>query len=175
MPARISPLSTDIIVGFPGETEEDFMDTVRVLSKEVGYHQVFTFIYSKRRGNSGSKHGGRIPRTTSSQKRFDRLVDIVQAHAFEKNQRRIWALTVPVLVEGSSKRDELLIAGKSPKNQTVHAPVPAGKTPDQLAGSIVNVRVNEAKTWYLAGEIVVIAHQRLQRPLMRLLQPCHSL
>ena len=59
-----------------------------------------------------------------------------------------------VLVEGASKRDAGLLAGKSPKNQTVHAPLPAGATADELTGSIVRVRVDEAKTWYLAGEVV---------------------
>ena len=144
-------LSTDIIVGFPGETEKDFMGTARLVD-EIGYHQVFTFIYSKREGTPAASMEDNTPHEVI-QKRFDRLVDIVQAHAFEKNQLDLGA-TIPVLVEGSSKRDELLIAGKSPKNQTVHAPVPAGKTPEQLAGSIVNVRINEAKTWYLAGDIV---------------------
>ena len=141
-------LSTDIIVGFPGETEKDFMDTARLVD-EIGYHQVFTFIYSKREGTPAASMEDNTPHEVI-QKRFDRLVDIVQAHAFEKNQLDLGA-TIPVLVEGSSKRDELLIAGKS---QTVHAPVLAGKTPEQLAGSIVNVRINEAKTWYLAGDIV---------------------
>ena len=144
-------LSTDIIVGFPGETEKDFMDTARLVD-EIGYHQVFTFIYSKREGTPAASMEDNTPHEVI-QKRFDRLVDIVQAHAFEKNQLDL-GVTIPVLVEGSSKRDELLIAGKSPKNQTVHAPVPAGKTPEQLAGSMVNVRINEAKTWYLAGDIV---------------------
>ena len=87
------------------------------------------------------------------QQRFDRLVDIVQKHAYEKNQLDL-GRTVPVLVEGTSKRDNLLIAGKSPKNQTVHAPLPEGISANALAGSIVNVKVDEAKTWYLSGTIV---------------------
>ena len=144
-------LSTDIIVGFPGETEQDFEDTARLVDT-VGYHQVFTFIYSKREGTPAAKMVDNTPHEVIQQ-RFDRLVDIVQKHAYEKNQLDL-GRTVPVLVEGTSKRDDLLIAGKSPKNQTVHAPLPEGVSANALAGSIVNVKVDEAKTWYLSGTIV---------------------
>lgn len=144
-------LSTDIIVGFPGETEQDFEDTARLVDT-VGYHQVFTFIYSKREGTPAAKMVDNTPHEVIQQ-RFDRLVDIVQKHAYEKNQLDL-GRTVPVLVEGTSKRDNLLIAGKSPKNQTVHAPLPEGVSADALEGSIVNVKVDEAKTWYLSGTIV---------------------
>ena len=144
-------LSTDIIVGFPGETEQDFEDTARLVDT-VGYHQVFTFIYSKREGTPAAKMVDNTPHEVIQQ-RFDRLVDIVQKHAYEKNQLDL-GRTVPVLVEGTSKRDNLLIAGKSPKNQTVHAPLPEGVSADALAGSTVNVKVDEAKTWYLSGTIV---------------------
>lgn len=144
-------LSTDIIVGFPGETEHDFEDTARLVDT-VGYHQVFTFIYSKREGTPAAKMVDNTPHEVI-QKRFDRLVDIVQKHAYEKNQLDL-GRTVPVLVEGTSKRDNLLIAGKSPKNQTVHAPLPEGVSANALEGSIVNVKVDEAKTWYLSGTIV---------------------
>ena len=144
-------LSTDIIVGFPGETEQDFEDTARLVDT-VGYHQVFTFIYSKREGTPAAKMVDNTPHEVIQQ-RFDCLVDIVQKHAYEKNQLDL-GRTVPVLVEGTSKRDNLLIAGKSPKNQTVHTPLPEGVSADALAGSIVNVKVDEAKTWYLSGTIV---------------------
>ena len=144
-------LSTDIIVGFPGETAKDFEDTFRLVD-EVGYHQVFTFIYSKREGTPAATMEDATPREVI-QERFDRLVDLVQARAFEANQADLGSV-VDVLVEGASKRDAGLLAGKSPKNQTVHAPVPAGVTSDELTGSIVRVRVDEAKTWYLAGEVV---------------------
>ena len=144
-------LSTDIIVGFPGETKQDFEDTARLVDT-VGYHQVFTFIYSKREGTPAAKMVDNTPHEVIQQ-RFDRLVDIVQKHAYEKNQLDL-GRTVPVLVEGTSKRDNLLIAGKSPKNQTVHAPLPEGVSANALEGSIVNVKVDEAKTWYLSGTIV---------------------
>ena len=144
-------LSTDIIVGFPGETAKDFEETYRLVD-EVGYHQVFTFIYSKREGTPAATMDDATPREVI-QERFDRLVNLVQTRAFEVNQKDL-NTTIDVLVEGSSKRDGGLLAGKSPKNQTVHAPVPSGKTADELAGSIVRVRIDEAKTWYLSGEMV---------------------
>ena len=144
-------LSTDVIVGFPGETEEDFEDTYRLI-EEVGYNQVFTFIYSKRAGTPAAELEDDTPREVI-QERFDRLVDLVQKRAFELNQHDLGTV-VDVLVEGSSKRDSSIIAGKSPKNQTVHAKLPAGVDAEALAGSFVRVKITEAKTWYLAGEML---------------------
>ncbi len=147
-------LSTDIIVGFPGETAKDFEDTYRLVD-EVGYHQVFTFIYSKREGTPAAKIEDPTPHEII-QERFDRLVDLVQKHAYELNQPEV-GQTVKVLVEGGSKRDERMISGKSPKNQTVHALAPEGRTPDEMAGSFVDVKITEAKTWYLTGDVVSAA------------------
>lgn len=144
-------LSTDIIVGFPGETEEDFMDTYRLVEK-VGYSQVFTFIYSRREGTPAAKLQDDTPREVI-QERFDRLVDLVQRRAFEANQAERGA-TVPVLIEGTSKRDASVLAGKSPKNQTVHGPVPAGVEAADLVGTIVPMRIDDARTWYLSGTVV---------------------
>ncbi|WP_165044159.1 tRNA (N6-isopentenyl adenosine(37)-C2)-methylthiotransferase MiaB [Adlercreutzia sp. ZJ138] len=144
-------LSTDIIVGFPGETEDDFQQTYDLV-KQVGYHQVFTFIYSKREGTPAASIPDDTPREVI-QDRFDRLVDLVQHQAFERNQADA-GRTVPVLVEGASRRDARLLVGKSPKNQTVHAPIPQGTSAESLAGSIQNVRVDQAKTWYLSGQVV---------------------
>jgi len=143
-------LSTDIIVGFPGETEEDFQDTCKLVS-EIGYSQVFTFIYSKREGTPAAKIVDDTPREVI-QERFDRLVEIVQQNAYKANQPELGRI-VDVLVEGASKRDATLLSGKSPKNQTVHAPVPDGMTLDQLVGTIVPVEIEQARTWYLKGHI----------------------
>ena len=143
-------LSTDVIVGFPGETERDFDETYHLID-EVGYSQVFTFIYSKRAGTPAAEMRDDTPREVI-QARFDRLTDVVQRHAFEANQVDKGEL-IEVLVEGLSKRDQRLISGKSPKNQTVHAPLPQGVSIAELAGSFVTVRIDEAKTWYLKGEI----------------------
>ncbi len=144
-------LSTDVIVGFPGETEQDFMDTYRLI-EQVGYNQVFTFIYSPREGTPAAK----MEQTSSReeiQNRFDRLVDLVQKRAFEQNQKERGNI-VEVLIEGSSKRDPQVLSGKSPKNQTVHAKIPSGMNIADLCGRIIDVRVDEPKTWYLFGECV---------------------
>ena len=143
-------LSTDIIVGFPGETEEDFMDTYRLV-EQVGYQQVFTFIYSKREGTPAARMEDNTPHKVI-QERFDRLVELVQQKAYEANQVDTNSL-VSVLVEGASKRDENLLVGKSCKNQTVHAPIPEGTSLDSLAGKTIKVQVEEAKTWYLYGHV----------------------
>ena len=146
-------LSTDVIVGFPGETEEDFLQTYSLI-EEVGYTQVFTFIYSKREGTPAAKIEDPTPHEVI-QERFDRLRGVVEEGALAANKRDEGS-RVEVLVEGASKRDEGLIAGKSPKNQTVHAPLPAGWTAEELAGRMVDVRVDLARTWYLSGEVVAI-------------------
>ena len=144
-------LSTDLIVGFPGETEEDFLQTMSLV-EQVGYSQTFTFIYSKRAGTPAAEMMDDTPREVI-QDRFDRLVNVVQDCAYKANQAELDQV-VPVLVEGVSKRDESMLSGRSPKNQTVHAPIPAGKTIDDYIGTIVDVHVDEARTWYLRGQLV---------------------
>ena len=127
------------------------MDTYRLV-EEVGYQQVFTFIYSKREGTPAADMVDDTPREVI-QERFDRLVDLVQSKAYEANQADASSV-VSVLVEGVSKRDESLLVGKSCKNQTVHAPIPAGKCIDDLIGKTIDVQVEEARTWYLFGHVV---------------------
>ena len=144
-------LSTDIIVGFPGETEEDFLQTYELV-KEVGYNQVFTFIYSKREGTPAAALEDETPREVI-QERFDRLVELVQQRAYELNQVDDGAI-VKVLIEGGSKRDQSILTGKSPKNQTVHMQLPEGSCIDDYVGTIVEARIDEAKTWYLAGSLI---------------------
>ena len=143
-------LSTDVIVGFPGETEEDFRATYDLVER-VGYSQVFTFIYSRREGTPAARMSDDTPRETIQQ-RFDSLVDLVQRSAYEQNQR-FADRTLDVLIEGPSKRDSSLCTGHSPHNVTVHAPIPEGMDILDLQGRIVPIRIDEARTWYLSGEI----------------------
>ena len=87
------------------------------------------------------------------QERFDRLVELVQESAYRQNQREAGKV-VPVLVEGSSKRDSSMLSGRSPRNQTVHASIPQGMNIEDLKGTILPVRIEEALTWYLKGKII---------------------
>ncbi len=144
-------LSTDIIVGFPGETEEDFQCTYNLV-KEVGYSQVFTFIYSKREGTPAAKIEDNTPREVI-QERFDRLRTVVEQGAYDFNQVQA-GKTVPVLFEGFSKKDGNVVTGRSPENITVHAPLPGGWSADGVIGSTLPVKIDEARTWYLRGTLM---------------------
>lgn len=144
-------LTTDIIVGFPGETEEDFEQTVSLVD-EAKFAQAFTFIYSKRAGTPAAEIDDPTPRGVI-QDRFDRLVKHVETTAYDYNQRALDTV-VPMLIEGTSKKDDGVLQGKSPWNQTVHCPVPAGHDPRDLIGKVLEVRVDTARTWYLSGQSV---------------------
>ncbi len=143
-------LSTDVIVGFPGETEEDFLDTLSLID-EVGYHQVFTFIYSKRSGTPAASYPDEVPREIA-QDRFDRLLSVVEKRALEANSRDVGAIA-NVLFEGASKKDQGVLTGKTEKNQTVHV-AGSGICPEDMAGKIARVKIEEAKTWYLKGQLL---------------------
>ena len=144
-------LSTDIIVGFPGETEQDFMGTYRLV-EEVGYSQVFTFIYSKREGTPAASYFDDTPREVI-QERFDRLREVVEHGAYDFNQAQKGHV-VDVLIEGASKKDSRIATGHSPENINVHAPIPEGAVLEDLVGKIVPVKIEEARTWYLRGTMV---------------------
>jgi tRNA-2-methylthio-N6-dimethylallyladenosine synthase len=143
-------LSTDIIVGFPGESDADFEETMNVVA-EAHFDQAFTFIYSPREGTPAARMAEQVPREVS-QVRFDRLVELVQASALE-NTIPLLGETVSVLVEGTSKRDDSMLAGRAPNNKMVHAPVPTGHTAEEFFGRIVDVEVDDAQTWFLAGHL----------------------
>ena len=143
-------LSTDIIVGFPGETEEDFEDTLSLV-REAGFSSAFTFIYSPRPGTPAAKMVDDTPREVI-QERFDRLAELVAQQAHDANQSDLHQL-VSVLVEGCSKKDGGILVGHSEKNRTVHFPLPEGRRAEDLVGSIADVHVEEARTWYLRGSV----------------------
>ena len=82
------------------------------------------------------------------------MVALVQKRAYEVNQTDASKI-IDTLIEGSSKRDSSILVGKSSKNQTVHAQIPSGYSVDDLQGKIVPVKINEARTWYLRGEVIV--------------------
>ena len=144
-------LSTDIIIGFPGETEEDFAATLDVV-REVGYGQMFRFIYSKRPGTPAATMPDDTPREVL-QERFERLEELAQASSLAENRREV-GHTLPVLVDASSRRDAGVLAGKSPKLQTVHAPLADGMHIEDVIGQIIDVRIDDATTNYLQGTVV---------------------
>ena len=144
-------LSTDIIVGFPGETEEDFEDTLSMV-KEAGFSSAYTFIYSPRPGTPAAKMVDDTPHEVI-QERFDRLAALVADQAHEANQADL-GKTVSVLVEGASKRDDSVMVGHSEKMRTVHFQLPDGLCAEDAIGKICDVKVDEARTWYLRGSVV---------------------
>ena len=143
-------LSTDIIVGFPGETEEDFQGTYDLV-KRVGYSQVFTFIYSKREGTPAAKLVDDTPHSVI-QERFERLRTVVEDGALAYNKASLGKV-VPVLFEGPSKKEPGIATGHSPENINVHAIVPEGCSIDELVGQTRDVLIDEARTWYLRGRL----------------------
>ena len=139
-------LTTDIIVGFPGETEEDFLETMDVVEK-VGYDSAFTFIYSKRTGTPAAVMENQVPEDVVKD-RFDRLLKLVQDISTKKAEEYT-GLTLDVLVEGINEQDESLLTGRLSNNSIVHFP---GEK--ELIGKIVNVRLDECKGFYYIGSIV---------------------
>lgn len=135
-------LTTDIIVGFPGETEEDFQETLDVVRK-VRYDSAFTFIYSKRTGTPAAAMENQIPEAVSKE-RFGRLLDLVQSIAAEECGR-LKGQVQEVLVETTSNQ-EGMVSGRLSNNTVVHLP-----GSEDMIGTFVNVRLDEAKGFYYIG------------------------
>ncbi len=137
-------LTTDIIVGFPGETEEDFARTLEVV-EQVGYDGAFTFVFSPRRGTEAARlTEGLVPHPVKVE-RMQRLVEAVQRRAQER-ARRFVGRTVEVLVEGSSRTDPQRLRGRTRHNKVVNF---AGLA---AAGELTQVRIESATSQTLAGE-----------------------
>ena len=136
-------LTTDIIVGFPGETEEDFEETMDVVRK-VRYDSAFTFIYSKRTGTPAAKMEDQVPEDVVKA-RFDRLLKEVQEIAAEKSAR-LTGQVQDVLVESVNHQDDSLLTGRLGNNSVVH--FPGGR---ELIGQIIPVRLDECKGFYYIG------------------------
>ncbi|MBE5919918.1 MAG: tRNA (N6-isopentenyl adenosine(37)-C2)-methylthiotransferase MiaB [Pseudobutyrivibrio ruminis] len=138
-------ITTDIIVGFPGETEEDFLETMDVVDK-VHYDSAFTFIYSKRTGTPAASMDNQVPEDVVKD-RFDRLLALVQKHGHEK-VKALEGTTQEVLVEEVNEQDSSLVSGKLANNVTVHFP-----GDESMIGKIVKVRLNCCKGFYFIGEL----------------------
>jgi tRNA-2-methylthio-N6-dimethylallyladenosine synthase len=135
-------LTTDIIVGFPGETEDDFGETLEVV-EEVRYDGAYTFVYSPRQGTEASAMPEQVPEEVKRE-RIERLIDVVQRIARERNEERIGRVE-EVLVEGPSRTDSRLSRGRTRRNTTVNFRG-SGKP-----GELVAIRIESATSTTLAG------------------------
>ena len=139
-------LTTDIIVGFPGETEEDFLETLDVVQR-VEYDSAFTFIYSKRTGTPAAAMENQVPEA-EVKCHFDRLLHEVQEISTKKAMA-LQGKTMPVLVEEMNEHDSSLVTGRLDNNSVVHFPGTA-----DMIGNIYQVNLKECKGFYYIGEVV---------------------
>ncbi len=137
--------STDIIVGFPGETEEDFEDTLDVVRK-VKFEQMFMFIYSRRVGTPGDRMENQIPEEVKHT-RFNKLKQLAEEQIAKRNQEYIGTIQ-KVLVEGTSKNNENMLTGRTYSNKVV-----VFEADKSLIGKIVPIEILSEHMWYLKGKI----------------------
>jgi tRNA-2-methylthio-N6-dimethylallyladenosine synthase len=137
-------LTTDIIVGFPGETEEDFVQTLDVV-EQVGYDSAFTFVFSARRGTEASEITEGVVAHPEKVERMQRLVELVQRNARERAERFV-GRTLQVLVEGQSRTDAQRLRGRTRHNKVVNFSGVA------RAGELVEVEITAATSQTLSGE-----------------------
>lgn len=139
-------LSTDVIVGFPTETNEDFLETIDVL-KKVEFDNIFSFIYSKRKGTPAAELDFALS-SEEIHKNFDMLLETQNEISLKKN-KAFEGKTVEVLVDGESKTDKNMLSGRMANTKIVNFPGDSS-----LKGKYVNVKITKAHTWSLNGELV---------------------
>ena len=141
-------LSTDIIVGFPGETDEEFEDTLDVV-KKVNFEQVYMFIYSRRVGTPADKMENQVPEDIKN-KKFDKLKKLVESQIEENNKKYIDTIQ-KVLVEGKSKTNDKMLTGRTESNKVV---IFEGNEKD-LKNKIVTLKIISQHMWFLKGKLIV--------------------
>jgi tRNA-2-methylthio-N6-dimethylallyladenosine synthase len=141
-------LGTDIIVGFPGETEDDFRETLEVVA-DVGYDSAFTFVYSPRAGTDAATMPDQVPHEVKIE-RMERLVELTQKAARERNEARVGRIE-EVLVEGPSRTDPAFLRGRTRRNTTVNF------HGDAEAGALVDVLIDGATSMTLKGTAQTLA------------------
>ncbi|MDP4094215.1 MAG: tRNA (N6-isopentenyl adenosine(37)-C2)-methylthiotransferase MiaB [Bacillota bacterium] len=141
-------LTTDIIVGFPGETEEDFDETIDVIEK-ARFDMAYTFLYSKRTGTPAAKSEQQVSEETKKL-RFEKLLEVQNRISKEINDEYL-GKTVEVLVEGYSKNSPNKLTGRTRTNKVVNF-----KGEIKLVGKLVNVEINKVQTWSLEGEVTAV-------------------
>lgn len=139
-------ISTDIIVGFPGEEEEDFNDTLDVI-KKVKFDQIYMFIYSKRVGTRAEKMEDNTPHEQKV-KRLEKIKEVYEKYLPENNKKMIGKI-YKILVEGKSKNNDKLYTGRTSQNKVV---IFEGK--EEFIGNVVNVEIISQHLWYLKGKII---------------------
>jgi tRNA-2-methylthio-N6-dimethylallyladenosine synthase len=143
--------STDIIVGFPGETDDDFERTLEVVAA-AGYDSAYTFVFSPRPGTQAAEMTDRFVPAAVIAERFERLKVVVERSALARHQARIGRVE-EVLVEGPSKKDPAVATGRTRQNKLVHFPVSGALPP---AGSFADVAVTGSAAHYLRGELLSV-------------------
>jgi tRNA-2-methylthio-N6-dimethylallyladenosine synthase len=151
-------VTTDLIVGFPGETEEDFAQTLEVVA-EAGYDSAYTFIYSPRPGTEAAERTEAFVDPSVVGERFERLRTVVERSALARHRARIGRRET-VVVEGPSKRDPSVLSARTAQNKLVHLPATRPLRP----GTFATVDVIDAGPHFLRGELVeVVAEPRHRR------------
>ncbi|ADH99327.1 tRNA (N6-isopentenyl adenosine(37)-C2)-methylthiotransferase MiaB [Salisediminibacterium selenitireducens] len=139
-------LTTDIIVGYPNETEEQFQDTLSLV-KEMAFDAAYTYVYSAREGTPAAAMEDDVPKEVKKD-RLQRLNEVVNRHSAMSNER-MRDRTVEVLVEGESKKNPDVLMGRTRTNKLVNF-----KAPKSVIGELVYVKITDAKSWSLNGELV---------------------
>ena len=138
-------LSTDIIVGFPGETDEEFLDTLDVVER-VNFEQIYMFIYSRRKGTPADKMENQVPEEIKHI-RFNKLKELFESRIEENNNKYVGKIE-KVLVEGESKNNKDLLTGRTDSNKVV-----IFEGDKSLIGKILNIKIVSQHMWYLKGKI----------------------
>ena len=144
-------ITTDIIVGFPGETEEDFQDTLRVVERARFAH-AFTFQYSIRPGTPAAEMDNQIPKEVV-QERYERLVALQDQMSWDENKKQVGSLVEVLVATHEGKKDEVTqrLSGRAPDGRLVHFSVPPGSD-EPRPGDVVTVRVTEGKPFFLLAD-----------------------
>ena len=140
-------ITSDIIVGFPGETEQDFEDTLDII-RRARFDMIFSFIYSRRKGTPAAEMEDQIPREVQNE-RFQRLLDVQNEIALEKNEALVGKV-LRVLSEGESKNDSGVFVARTEGNKIVHFVDPDSDS----KGKFVYVKITRAEPFALHGELV---------------------
>lgn len=143
-------LTSDIIVGFPGETEKDFQDTLD-LASQARFDSAYTFIYSPRRGTKAASMEDNVT-TEAKRERLQRLMELQNEISLELNMELV-GQKVEILVEANTadKQGNIVCSGRTPTNKIVTI---AGSEDKEIIGSLLNVEITEAKTWSLKGKLI---------------------